>query len=1033
MAPAKTPAMAAESTKAEKEADLVMGTNNSSIVSKRSVELLYYPQPHFFRYFVKKPQRRAPLINRGYWLRMYAMTESVRRFLEEPSDNPKFVLNLGCGFDPLPFQLLSAEESLCKNATFVDIDYEKLMINKRNAIERTTEISSLLKDVEFLSDENAVLIRSKHYVGVGCDLKNLKKLEDTLRTVIGEGQCSILCTAEVSLTYIDVESADALIKWTSSLGQDVRFALLEQFFPDGPDHPFAATMMKHFNKLRAPLHSIHHYPSLHDQERRFLDAGWGHARARSLWELWSDNSFLSSFRRMSLDTYEVFDEWEEFALFASHYFLLSASTGTKSPLNGDRRQAGRQRSEVAPLSSFRLIPHCPPRFKGQRRYGVLVPDGDSRIGHHGGQGVQSRLATSDIYTSSPDIKDSGRPMPPQDIAARICHSVTSLNEGDCLLVGGRASPTTVFGDCWLMQNDTWIKTHDLPTPLYRHSSTKVSIDGLGDCVLVYGGKSAKSDVLGEWILWNAELGWQAVEQVGYKPTTRFGACMACVDSASGVLFGGITQDGIVLDDFWTWKVSRGDGGSFSVELSDQTENVQAASPLSKFIGRFGATLDLTPSGLVVIGGICRGEIIPAQYEILLLNVSDLFRCINYEKSWDDKLLSCIDLGVEFNGPRPLLTGHVSCPLAESQILVLGGGAVCFSFGTCWNEGTWILQSTDSDSQNTWSLVSDGESQSPEKAQEIPKRPRRVKTMSGDRSIPRISVGTASEFERILEISKPVVIHGTDVGPCVELWTKEYLTNTVGIDRKVVVHEAQTENMNFQTKNFSYITKAFGTFLDEVYAGGRQYLRSISAEKPTKMPANLAVDFPELKEDFRLPAQLSLVTENMHSSPLRVSGPVTMWLHYDVMANVYCQVRGRKRMVLYPPSDVQYLQLPPGASSSTIDVFQNGPDGPIICIPDTSPHEVLLEPGDILFIPPLWLHTAAPLGEVSIAVNVFFRNLTQGYAPGRDVYGNRDLQAYEKGRNDVVKIARAFDGLPPDMARFYLLRLADELREKAEHD
>lgn len=88
-------------------------------------------------------------------------------------------------------------------------------------------------------------------------------------------------------------------------------------------------------------------------------------------------------------------------------------------------------------------------------------------------------------------------------------------------------------------------------------------------------------------------------------------------------------------------------------------------------------------------------------------------------------------------------------------------------------------------------------------------------------------------------------------------------------------------MNFQTKNFSYITKAFGTFLDEVYAGGRQYLRSISAEKPTKMPANLAVDFPELKEDFRLPAQLSLVTENMHSSPLRVSGPVTMWLHYDV--------------------------------------------------------------------------------------------------------------------------------------------------------
>ena len=111
--------MARTSTKAEKEAGLVMGvsgtfldfligysdsegssflqTNNSSIVSKRSVERLYYPEPHFFRYFVKKPQRRSPLINRGYWLRMYAIEHSVRRFLSEPSQRPKVILNFGCG------------------------------------------------------------------------------------------------------------------------------------------------------------------------------------------------------------------------------------------------------------------------------------------------------------------------------------------------------------------------------------------------------------------------------------------------------------------------------------------------------------------------------------------------------------------------------------------------------------------------------------------------------------------------------------------------------------------------------------------------------------------------------------------------------------------------------------------------------------------------------------------------------------------------------------------------------------------------
>lgn len=151
-----------------------------------------------------------------------------------------------------------------------------------------------------------------------------------------------------------------------------------------------------------------------------------------------------------------------------------------------------------------------------------------------------------------------------------------------------------------------------------------------------------------------------------------------------------------------------------------------------------------------------------------------------------------------------------------------------------------------------------------------------------------------------------------------------------------------------------------------------------------------------------------------------------------MANVYCQIRGQKKLILYPPTDVQYLELPPGASSSTLDIFDHIKDGKIAHVPYISPHEATLGPGDILFIPPLWLHAAPPpLDGVSIAVNVFFRNLDKGYAAGRDVYANRDLQAYEKGRTDVEKIVRSFDGVPPDMASFYLLRLANEMKEKAQ--
>ena len=81
----------------EKNADLIMGTNSSSIVSKRSVERLYLPKPHFYRYFVRKPQRRSPTINRGYWLRMRAVNWVVRKFLERQTDREKVVINLGAG------------------------------------------------------------------------------------------------------------------------------------------------------------------------------------------------------------------------------------------------------------------------------------------------------------------------------------------------------------------------------------------------------------------------------------------------------------------------------------------------------------------------------------------------------------------------------------------------------------------------------------------------------------------------------------------------------------------------------------------------------------------------------------------------------------------------------------------------------------------------------------------------------------------------------------------------------------------------
>lgn len=234
-------------------------------------------------------------------------------------------------------------------------------------------------------------------------------------------------------------------------------------------------------------------------------------------------------------------------------------------------------------------------------------------------------------------------------------------------------------------------------------------------------------------------------------------------------------------------------------------------------------------------------------------------------------------------------------------------------------------------------------------------------------------------------------------------------------------------MDFNAKNFRYTTMTFGTFSKQVEDGARVYLRALSADAPADQPARLERDFPALASDFSLPGELSTCVDNMHSSVLRVSGPVNMWLHYDVQANVYCQISGSKRMILFPPSDVTSLSFAPGASSSSIDIFNSLESSALV---GAHPWEANMGPGDVLFLPPLWLHTATPSSEVSIAVNVFFRNLESGYSAGRDVYGNRDLAAYEKGRQEIDRIDSAFGKVPTDAREFYMLRLADELAQKA---
>lgn len=874
------------------------------------------------------------------------------------------------------------------------------MQKKVSVISTTPQLKDLLPNLNTTINKDGLFCRSDNYAAIGCDLRNLDFLSFILKEQMNVETCkvAILFVAEVSIAYMDHSGSQAVLEWASSY-EDVTFCLLEQHLPDGRDHPFAETMLKHFEKLRTPLHAV---GTISDMRQRFANAGWPAAGIdiRSLWQLWSDDQFIVPEERRSLDAVEPFDEWEEFALFASHYFLLVAQKPAPSDATVSQRPEIRPAEESFPLRTItcRPLEAC----KIQRRFAAIVPSANE---HHsfavqGGLGTKDRQVDSVTVSAEPS---ASKPEGPPVLSGLMCHTVSPLQpNGDCLLVGGRRSPSEALSQCWWRRDCVWNEVEALPQGRYRHIAISVLLDGESG-VLVMAGKTGDGSLLSDMLLWRAGKGWDVLESLSQTPPPRFGAVAVPDDTSglSGLLFGGIGIDGVILTDIWRWHLKSPCQIDFTRQ--DELDHKNVA-----LLHRFGAQVATWPdrNGAItryLVGGVGGPEMLTKHTEVYNL------------KDW---------MPVTVVGPRPLFIG-----MSLHGNLSLGGGATCFSFGTYWSDTVLLEVEGVEQPPLQWQTVrqSAQDKHAQLASQSIPIMARL--TSDSLDSIPDIQLTSAADFRLIMAKRQPVIMRGSHIGDCVTKWSSQYLKSKIGIDRDVSVHAATARNMDFQQKNFTYERQRFGDFLDSIERGQLLYLRALSAAAPSGEPTMLSKDYPEICEDFHLPPELDHVNKNAHSSPLRISGPVRMWLHYDVMANVLCQIRQTKRLILFPPADVVRLGFEPGASSSSFDAFDRAALARAMSN-GCQPHEAILRPGDILYIPPFWLHTAAPADKLSVAVNVFFRDLANGYAAGRDVYGNRDLAAYERGRKDVAKLVQSFAGLPSDVSRFYLERLAAEMSAMA---
>ncbi|KAG0456931.1 hypothetical protein HPP92_022088 [Vanilla planifolia] len=119
----------------------------------------------YIHLFVRRPVRRSPIINRGYFARWAVLQKLLRQFLNpkensgDSSQSKKQILSLGAGFDTIYFQLV--EEGIAPYL-YVELDFLEVTSKKASVIDQHKQLKDKVGDNAFICRERGEVI-SDHY------------------------------------------------------------------------------------------------------------------------------------------------------------------------------------------------------------------------------------------------------------------------------------------------------------------------------------------------------------------------------------------------------------------------------------------------------------------------------------------------------------------------------------------------------------------------------------------------------------------------------------------------------------------------------------------------------------------------------------------------------------------------------------------------------------------------------------------------------------------------------------------------------
>ncbi|XP_069052575.1 tRNA wybutosine-synthesizing protein 4 [Lepisosteus oculatus] len=654
----------------------VQGTNDSSVVSKVSAAMQgYFPDP-FLKSFVCRSVRRAPLINRGYYVRWKAVDHCVREFLRGTAGSTRRqVLSLGAGFDSLYFRLHSA--GALEGCVVFELDFPDVSRRKAGLVAASPSLMGAVQSPT--PPLQPVCLYSEQYRLLGADLRELRGVESALMGAGLDPTAPTLLLSEVVLTYMETERSNALIGWAAGLLPHAVFVMYEQL---RPHDPFGRVMQEHFRRLSSALHALSEYPDTEAQRRRFLDRGWEHCVCLDMNHFYLGQ--LGPGERQRVEALEPFDEFEEWHQKCSHYFILTASKGCLTSM---------------PLLPSPVAPPIPLLRPVSRALAVrpvsLAPGGGSVEGLglglgelspgavllSGGAGRGGRGGEARVLIRDQAGWRCARVEPCSDWGVRVFHTVTAVPGWGCVVYGGRSSPLQPVTSVLRVKYDpppglvgpvspadlcpVRLSARELvcsggtaPRPRWRHTATSLAYRGRG-FLFVFGGRTAEEPALGDaHFLCVEEQRWVEVPVGGAVPEPRH-SHTACVYGEGVVVAGGLGRGGVPLGSVLLLRPQE--TGFCWEELRTQ--------PL--LVPRYSHSAHVIGQRLILVGGVwLQAEGVPG------VAVVDLATGGSVEYSLDTSAV-----------PWPLmLHSHRSAPLEDGgpELLLVGGGGNCFSFGTHLN-------------------------------------------------------------------------------------------------------------------------------------------------------------------------------------------------------------------------------------------------------------------------------------------------------------------------------------------------------------